>query len=113
MKAFRFALRLATLAFALSACAMFAQNAQNAPKAATPPSASEKSDNELVDRVRVRLSLDVDVNGGALDVNAKDGVVTLRGAVRNDRAKKKAEKITAKVKGVKKVINEINVSPNI
>jgi hyperosmotically inducible periplasmic protein len=89
------ALRTALLAFALSA---YAQTA--------PP-----SDDTLIDQVRIKLSLDVDVNGGALDVRVKDGVVTLRGPVRNEKSKKKAEKIAAKVKGIKKVINEITISP--
>ena len=88
------ALRLALLAVALSAFA------QTAP-----------SDDALVDQVRIKLSLDVDVNGGALEVNVKNGVVTLRGPVRNEKSRKKAEKIAAKVKGIKKVINEITLSP--
>jgi hyperosmotically inducible periplasmic protein len=91
------ALRLVLLAFALSA---FAQTAPGTP-----------SDDTLVDQVRIKLSLDVDVNGGALEVNVKDGVVTLRGPVRNEKSRKKAEKIAAKVKGIKKVINEITLSP--
>ena len=77
---------------------------------ALPQTKTPTADDALVDQVRVKLSLDVDVNGGALDVNVKDGVATLRGSVRNDRARKKAEKIAGKVKGIKKVINEINVT---
>jgi osmotically-inducible protein OsmY len=71
---------------------------------------AQVSDDSLVDQVRVKLTMDVDVNGGALDVAVKDGVVTLRGPVRNEKAKKKAEKIAGKVKGVKKVVNEITIS---
>ena len=89
------ALRTALLAIALSGVATCAQT----------------SDDALVDQVRVKLSLDIDVNGGALDVNVRDGVVTLRGPVRSEKARKKAEKIAAKVKGIKKVVNEITVSP--
>jgi hyperosmotically inducible protein len=70
------------------------------------------TDNELIDTIRVKLTQDVDVNGGALDVTVKEGIVTLRGPVRSDKAKKKAEKIAGKVKGVKKVVNETTVSPN-
>ena len=70
------------------------------------------TDNEIIDQIRVKLTQDVDVNGGALDVTAKDGIVTLRGPVRSDKAKRKAEKIAGKVKGVKKVVNETTVSPN-
>jgi len=77
---------------------------------ALPQAKTPSTDDALVDQVRVKLSLDVDVNGGALEVTVKDGVATLRGSVRNDRARKKAEKIAAKVKGIKKVVNQINVT---
>jgi osmotically-inducible protein OsmY len=39
-------------------------------------------------------------------------VVTLRGAVREDKQKSKAEKVAKKVKGVTKVVNEITVRPS-
>jgi osmotically-inducible protein OsmY len=69
------------------------------------------TDDQLVDQVRVKLTQDPDVNGGALNVTVKDFVVTLRGELRTDKAKKKAEKIAGKVKGVKKVVNEIVLNP--
>lgn len=70
------------------------------------------SDDKLYDLVRIRLAQDVQVNGGALDVKVVDGVVTLAGKIRTDKAKSKAEKIAGKVKGVKKVVNELVVDPN-
>jgi osmotically-inducible protein OsmY len=76
--------------------------------AQTPPG---PTDDTLVDQVRVKLSLDIDVNGGALEVTARQGVITLRGPVRSEKAKKKAEKIAAKVKGVKSVVNELTINP--
>lgn len=76
-----------------------------------PLFADEKSDNLIYDATRRRLAGDPDVKGGALEVEVKDGVVTLKGIVRTDHAKGKAEKLTLRVKGAKKVINELRVSP--
>lgn len=70
------------------------------------------SDDTIYDLVRIRLAQDVQVNGGALDVKVAGGVVTLAGKIRTDKAKSKAEKIAGKVKGVKKVVNELVVDPN-
>lgn len=69
------------------------------------------SDNEIYDLVRRRLAGDPDVRGGALDITVRDGIVTLKGVVRSEKAKKKADKLTRKVKGVKNVVNELSVKP--
>lgn len=69
------------------------------------------SDDQIYDLVRRRLAGDPDVKGGALDITVADGVVTLRGAVKSEKARKKAEKLTRKVKGVKNVINQVVVKP--
>jgi osmotically-inducible protein OsmY len=76
-------------------------------------SAADKkvSDDELFDQVRRKLTNDPDVRGGTLDVDVKDGVVTLRGAVDKEKSREKAEKLTKKVKGVKGVVNELKVAP--
>ncbi|MBN8729657.1 MAG: BON domain-containing protein [Acidobacteria bacterium] len=84
-----------------SACLALAALAQTAP-----------SDDHLYDQVRIKLAQDVQVNGGAIEVRVKDAVVTLIGKIRSDKAKSKAEKIAGKVKGVKKVVNELVVDPN-
>jgi osmotically-inducible protein OsmY len=55
------------------------------------------------------LAGDRDVKGGALEVKVEQGVVTLRGKVRSEKIKEKAARITRKVKGVKKVINELEI----
>jgi osmotically-inducible protein OsmY len=73
--------------------------------------AAEKhvSDDQLYDLVRRKLADDVVVKGGALDVDVKDGVVTLRGKLESDKQKQKAEKIVRKINGVKQVNNELVV----
>jgi hyperosmotically inducible protein len=70
-----------------------------------------KSDDQIRDNVMVKLANDPDVKGAALDVESKDGVVTIKGRVPNQRAKDKAPRVAKKVKGVKSVDNQITVSP--
>jgi osmotically-inducible protein OsmY len=75
----------------------------SAPALAQKPS----SDDELHDKVIARLAADRDVKGGGIDVEVKDGVVTLRGKIREEKQKVKAERIARKVAGVKQVVNEL------
>jgi osmotically-inducible protein OsmY len=67
------------------------------------------SDDTIYDKVRIALASDIDVKGGNLKVEVKEGVVTLAGTVENPGQKDKAEHIAKKVKGVKKVVNNIEV----
>lgn len=71
----------------------------------------KRSDDEIYDEVRVRLAGDRDVRGGAFEVEVTDGVVTLKGKVRRERQKQRAERLARRVKGVTKVINELVVEP--
>ena len=68
------------------------------------------SDDSIHDLVKRKLANDPDVKGGALEIDVKDGVVTLRGKVETDKLKQKAERLAKKVNGVKKVVNEIQLS---
>lgn len=67
------------------------------------------TDDSIIDNVRLKLAGDPVVKGGALDVSAKDGVVTLRGKVEVEKQKARASKLTKKVKGVKGVDNQLQV----
>lgn len=67
------------------------------------------TDDQIYDLVRQRLANDPDVKGGALQVDVKDGVVTIRGEVEKDSQRRKAERIAHKVKGVKSVVNELKL----
>ena len=71
--------------------------------------AQPSSDDKIYDEVRLKLAGDRDVKGGALEVTVAQGVVTLRGKVRSEKIKEKAARLTRKVKGVKKVINQLQV----
>ena len=68
-------------------------------------------DNFIYDSVREKLASDAVVKGGAIDVDVKAGVVTLKGKVQDPKQKTRAESLAKKVKGVKSVINNITVSP--
>jgi hyperosmotically inducible protein len=68
------------------------------------------SDDFLSDTIRQRLAADQVVKGGAIEVLVKDGAVTLKGTVEEDKQKNKAEKIAKKVSGVKSVANEIKIA---
>jgi osmotically-inducible protein OsmY len=67
------------------------------------------TDDTITDQVRIKLASDPVVKGGALQVEVKQGVVTLSGAVELDKQKDKAEKIARKVKGVKQVVNNLEI----
>jgi osmotically-inducible protein OsmY len=69
------------------------------------------SDDELHDKVRIRLAGDREVGGEKIEVQVDNGVVTLSGIVQSSKARSRAEKLTKKVKGVHKVVNELKVSP--
>ncbi|MGA3099840.1 MAG: BON domain-containing protein [Bryobacteraceae bacterium] len=67
------------------------------------------TDDSIYDQVRMRLANDQVVKGGALQVDVKQGVVTLSGAVDLAEQRDKAPKVVMKVKGVKQVINNITL----
>jgi len=68
-------------------------------------------DGEIHDQVLIKLAGDQDVKGTGINVQVKDGVVTLTGKVESDKIKSKAEKLTKHVKGVKAVVNQLAVGP--
>jgi osmotically-inducible protein OsmY len=83
--------------------------------AVTPAQAADEkviSDNTIHDKVRLALAADTTVQGGGLNVEVREGVVTIEGKVRSDKAKEKATKLVKKVKGVKSVDNKLVVDPN-
>ena len=60
----------------------------------------------------VKLANDAELGGIKFDVTVHEGTVTLKGKVRNDKQKTKAEKVTKKVKGVTSVVNQLVISPD-
>jgi osmotically-inducible protein OsmY len=77
----------------------------SAPAFSAPPA----TDDYITDSVRQKLAADQVVKGGAIDVEVKDGVVTLKGKVQEPKQKSKADKLAKKVRGVKSVVNDITI----
>jgi osmotically-inducible protein OsmY len=67
------------------------------------------TDDAVYDQVRIKLADDPVVKGGGLDVDVKQGVVTLSGSVDLEVQREKAAKVARKVKGVKEVVNRIEI----
>lgn len=70
------------------------------------------TDDTIRDQVMVKLANDPDVGGMPIDVDVRQGVATLKGKVRSDKQKSKAEKLAKKVKGVTSVTNQLVISPD-
>jgi osmotically-inducible protein OsmY len=87
---------LMVFAFLMAACqAAFAQK--------------KTADDALYDLVRQRLASDRDVKGGGIQVDVKDGVVTLSGKLPEAKQKTAAERVARKTKGVRAVVNKLEV----
>src|SRR5258707_7093510 len=71
------------------------------------------TDDTITDQVRLKLTSDPDVKGGALQVDVKQGVATISGSVELPKQRDKAERIARKVKGVKSVVNKIEVKARV
>jgi osmotically-inducible protein OsmY len=71
--------------------------------------AQQVSDDALYDTVKRRLANDATVKGGTIDVEVRDSVVTLKGSVGQDKQKERAEKLVKRIKGVRKVVNQLQV----
>lgn len=88
----------------------------SAPAAAPAPepaaAAGAPTNTEIEIDVRGRLLDDADLRSLPIEIKAASGgVVTLSGDVPNEKLKLQAERLAAKVKGVRSVINNIVVEP--
>jgi osmotically-inducible protein OsmY len=70
------------------------------------------TDDTIRDQVMVKLADDPEVGGMSINVDVHQGIATLKGKVRNEKQKSKAEKLAKKVKGVTGVTNQLVVSPD-
>ncbi len=62
-------------------------------------------------RVKTAFGKDAVLKDTSINVDSKDGVITLRGTVPSAAAKTKAEEIAARTEGVSRVVNELVVKP--
>jgi osmotically-inducible protein OsmY len=67
------------------------------------------TDDTITDQVRIKLAGDPVVKGGGLDVKVDKGVATLTGSVELPKQKERAGVVARKVKGVKSVVNNIEI----
>ncbi len=69
------------------------------------------NDVNIMETVEKELIMDPAVLLNEIDVTVENGIVTLSGSVDNILAKERAARVTETVKGVRSVINRIDVSP--
>jgi osmotically-inducible protein OsmY len=66
-------------------------------------------DAQITTQVKTGLSTDRDLSAGQIDVDTRDGVVTLKGTAPSAAAKARAAEIARNVKDVKSVDNQLQV----
>jgi len=74
------------------------------------PVLAASPDDVLYDQIRRKLANDQIVQGGAIEVEVKGGVVTLKGNILSEKAKQRATKLAKEFKSVKSVDNKLVVS---
>lgn len=72
--------------------------------------AARVDDAQITAKVNAGLAADKDLSAIKIDVDTKDGVVTLMGPVPNNDAKSRATDIAKNVQDVKSVNNQLSVS---
>ena len=78
--------------------------------ASLPVSAQDENPDDLLyDRVIRQLVNDRRLKTNALKVAVEDGVVTVAGTVESEKLRLRVGKVVKKIKGVKKVVNQVTV----
>ncbi len=72
---------------------------------------AQLTDPNIRDKVDEEMLLQMEVPANSIDTEVSEGIVSLSGNVTNLLAKKRAEKVAMAVRGVKGVVNLIEVSP--
>jgi|1185.fasta_scaffold53214_2 osmotically-inducible protein OsmY len=82
------------------------------PQQSAPDKAkSGTGDAALAEKVKTALASDADLRAAKIDVDANSGVVTLKGRVDSDDAKKRLQEVAQRVQGVTWVQNQVSVGP--
>jgi outer membrane lipoprotein SlyB len=76
---------------------------------ATPAATAAHSDAQLVSEVRARLAAERGLASTAIEVRAREGMVTLSGRVASPAQRAAAERVARLVPGVKAVVSELEV----
>ena len=69
----------------------------------------DRPDPWITMKIQSKYFLDAEVKGRQIDVDTRNGVVTLKGQVDNEQQKKEAEQIARETEGVKRVNNQLTV----
>lgn len=94
---------VAALALAILLC-----TACSGPEA-PPPSSIQALDRTHVLAVEANLKTDVELAGAGIRVSAKNDAVVLQGQVPSEDAKRRAEGLALKTRGIRKVDNQLQV----
>jgi len=70
-------------------------------------------DHEVTQAIETKLWNDEVIDANTIDVETRDGIVTLEGTTDNILTKERVEKIAETIKGVRAVVNEVEVIPLI
>jgi hyperosmotically inducible protein len=95
----------------LVVAALFAFGAATAMAADAPSSDQPMTDSYITTKVKAELASDSATPSRHISVKTKDGVVALTGTVDSADQKQKAEEDVRSVKGVKDVVNSLEVKP--
>lgn len=77
----------------------------------TKSEAGSRTDAEIAREVTRRMKDDIEVPDDRITTKVTDGCITITGTVNRDAQKDAAERCARKVKGVRGVINKIEVEP--
>jgi osmotically-inducible protein OsmY len=69
----------------------------------------DRPDPWITMKIQAKYFLDADVKGRQIDVDTRDGVVTLKGTVNSAQQKQEAEQIARETEGVTRVVNQLAV----
>jgi osmotically-inducible protein OsmY len=87
------------------------QEAKDKTKAAAHKTAEVVTDAEITSAVKTKLLADTKVGGLKIDVDTKNGVVTLTGPVHSAAERTQAVHLARETKGVKRVVNKLALEP--
>jgi hyperosmotically inducible periplasmic protein len=96
---------------ATSAVKDTAKKGATATKNAVSKTGEVITDEWIVTRIRTNIANDAALTGHAIEVDVDDQVVTMSGTVPTDAARTKALAVAKEVEGVKRVVNNIKVTP--
>ncbi|MDA8520822.1 BON domain-containing protein [Acidovorax sp. NCPPB 4044] len=88
-----------------------ATEASQASRQAAARAAEVMDDAGITAKVTAGLAQDAELSAIKIDVDTRNGIVTLSGPVKNDVARERASRIAENVKGVNSVVNQLTVAP--